>query len=213
MRKGKLITIISIFIGLIITSSTYSIANENNFKVIHQESESIRIKIKVEYLGNPLEGAIVSIVDNGKVLAKSTTNRKGKVKITINDLGAKTVNLKIMKEGYKTQVLSGIILVNKSKYEFSLMKGVGITTSEVETDIPDIKEKGAEKVEKFKKKEEKYQEKTKKYTKKADGENQKRREIEKETAKIKSSLKETQKATNRIEEQLLRNIQEGLIHK
>ncbi len=200
--KTNYIALLFLFLGSVNFSAAHSSSFTSCFEMLQQEVKSIKVKIRVEYLGNPLEGVSVSIIDNGRVLAKSTTDKKGKVKISIKDLSVKTVDLKLSKQGFKTQLLSGIILIDKSKYEFSLEKGDGVTKSVVETDIPNIEAKSAEKIQKHLEKMKKYQEKAKSYAQDIDEENQKRRAIEKETSKIKKELRETQTAIRQIEERL-----------
>lgn len=112
------------------------------------------------------------------------------------------VDLKLSKQGFKTQILSGIILVDKSKYEFSFEKGEGINKAKVETDIPDIEAKSAKKIEKYQEKIKKHQEKAKSYAKAIDEENQKRRAIEEETSKIIKAIRKTQEAIRKMENKL-----------
>lgn len=205
MKKEKFIPALLLIIGFILISNTFTFANKSNLNPINKEGESIRVDIKVVYLSNPLEGVVVSIMDNGKVLAKSTTNRKGKVRISIENLNTKTVDLTLEKEGYKTQILAGIILINKGKYEFALMKGEGVLQSDVETDIPNIKEKSELEIKKIDERTNKQLDKAEEHSKKADEEDKRRRKAEEKTSKSKRELKSTKKSTKEMEEQLTPN--------
>lgn len=203
MRIQKFIPTLLLVIGFVLISNTFTFANKSNLNPIVQDGESIRVDIKVVYLGHPLEGVVVSIMDAGSVLAKSTTNRKGKVRISIKNLNTKTVDLTLEKEGYKTQILAGIILINKGKYEFSLMKGEGVLQSDVETDIPNIKEKSELEIKKIDEKTNKHIDKAEEHSKKADKEDKRRKKAEEKTSKSKRELRSTKKSTKEKEEQLL----------
>jgi hypothetical protein len=117
-------------------------------RTAHQKTKAT-ISIEVSYLGNAVKGATVSIIEDGNTLTSATTNRRGKTDLSVSNYALSPVTLYIKKEGYQTHLLIGLILKNGSDYEFSLVKGNGTITTEVSTDMQNIKSKGEKKVERY----------------------------------------------------------------
>src|SRR5690554_1596354 len=160
MKNKNIALIASFTLGAILAPVSYSAAKEAvmpSFQI--QEGKTVTISVNINYLGNPLDGVSASIVKDGKVIAESISDAKGKAVLKVDNYELGAVDLQLKKEGYQTQIMSGLILKNGSDYKFSLTKGTGVVTTEISTGINKIEEKSTEELEKLAKQEEKAKQK------------------------------------------------------
>src|SRR5690554_989828 len=149
--KNKNIAILpSLTFGALISTLTYASVNKlHSSGFVSQEATTVTITVTVNYLGQPLYGVSDSIIKDGKIVSESISDSKGKAVIKVDNYTVGAVDLQLKKEGYQTQILSGLILKNGSDYKFSLTKGTGVVTTEVPTGIDKIESKSADEIEKI----------------------------------------------------------------
>src|SRR5690554_3793027 len=159
MKNKNIFLIVSFTLGTILSPLACVAANEKNAtSSTLQEGKTVTITVNVNYLGSALDGVSASIVKDGKAIAESTTDTRGKALIKVENYTVGAVDLQLKKEGYQTQILSGLILKNGSEYNFSLTKGTGVVTTAVSTGINKIEEKSTEEIAKLEAKEAKAKE-------------------------------------------------------
>src|SRR5690554_2814146 len=217
MKNKNIALIASFTLGAIITPVSYSSANEMyTIERVVQDAKSVSITVYVNYLGKSMDGVAASIIKDGKVVAESITDSKGKAVIKVDNYEVGAVDLQLKKEGYQTQILSGLILKNGSDYKFSLTKGTGVVTTEVSTGIDKIESKSADEIEKIAKQEEKArqaaesskqdaeksQEKAGTYTEAAKAEEQKRKASEDKSSEAAATAAAAAAEAKKMEEKL-----------
>jgi len=155
--KNKNITLLAAFtIGIAMAPLTHASVNTiPSFEKTIQDGKSVSFVVKVTYLGNPVDGASVSVMKEGKTLAQSTSDAKGNASIKVDDYKGGATDLQITKEGYKTQVLTGFILKDGNDYKFALVRGTGTITTAIASNLDKIVEKSTNEIRKQAEKEEK----------------------------------------------------------
>src|SRR5690554_4410895 len=217
MKNKNIVLLTTFALGLSLTPLTYA-ANNHKFIIeqVSKQGKDVKFTVKVTYLGEAVDGASVSIVKDGKTLTSSTTASNGKASIKLSNYTNEATTLKIEKEGFKTQLLTGFILLDGSDYKFAMVKGSGTISTAVASDVAAIDRKGEDAVTKQKEKEAKAKQQAEKaqkkaedskedaadYAEKAKQEEQRMKEIEEAAAAKRSAAEEKAKEAEALEKQL-----------
>lgn len=202
MKRQNITLIASLILGVTLTPIASSFANNNVIETTIKDTKSVSITIKIDYLGEPTEGVTATLVAAGATMVEGVTDAKGRVTLKVDNYDGGAVDLQLMKEGYQTQILSGMLLRDGSKYVFSMVKGTGAVTTEISNNIDEIKTKSTETIEKSNQKAEDSKAKGESYSKSADEEAQKQKEAEAKAAQKKQDATEAAASSDKLESQL-----------
>ena len=75
-----------------------------------QFKAAVSIGVQVNYLGEPVSGVTVNIIQDGKTLGSANTDNRGEAKISVADYNNRPVILELKKDGYQTQIMNGLLL-------------------------------------------------------------------------------------------------------
>ena len=107
---------------------------------------NVRFSVNVSYSGNPLPGASVNVMQDGKSIGAATTNAKGTATINIANYNGKLVSITTSLAGYQSNTIEGTALSNGKSVNISLIKGTGSTTTAIESKVESIYSKSEDKL-------------------------------------------------------------------
>jgi hypothetical protein len=149
-----------ILFGILVASINLNAAVINNSieENINQTANvsNVKFSVNVTYSGNPLSGASVNIMQEGKSIGSATTNIKGSAAFNIANYNGKLVSIKTSLAGYQSNTIEGTALSSGKSVNISLIKGIGSTTTIVESKVESIYSKSEDKVNKIGKKAEQH---------------------------------------------------------
>ena len=153
MKKRYITVLIA---GALISTHGLATTNLIQSNISSHSMAPLSIGVQITYLGEALSGVSVSVTQDGKSLGSSNTDNNGDAKISVSDYNNRPVTLELKKDGYQTQIMTGMLLKNGSKYEFSMVKGTGTITTEISTGIAKTEDKIQNQIEKSEGNTEKY---------------------------------------------------------
>ena len=166
---------------------------------------NVKFSVKVTYSGNPLAGASVNVLQEGKSIASAITDIKGTVTINIANYNGKLVSITTSLMGYQNNTMKGTALSNGKSINISLTKGTG-SAAAAESKVESIYSKSEEKVNKIEKKTEHHITDTEKANEKTEKLNQQAKKTEddvvsanEKTEAIRKKAEEAKKKLNKNE--------------
>ncbi len=139
-----------ILFGILVASINLNAAVINNSieENINQTANvsDVKFSVNVTYSGNPLSGASVKVMQEGKSIGSAITNVKGTVTINIANYNGKLVSITTSLAGYQSNTIEGTTLSNGKSINISLTKGTASATAIPESKVESIYSKSEDKV-------------------------------------------------------------------
>ena len=131
-----------ILFGILAASINFNAAvNHNLFEeIIFKTTKvaNVKFSVNVTYSGNPLSGASVNVMQEGKNIGSAITNIKGTVTINIANYNGKLVSITTSLAGYQNNTIEGTTLSNGKSINISLTKGTSSATAIPESKVESI---------------------------------------------------------------------------